>query len=79
MRDDDLDHAVLGKLEPSAETGFALAGRQFVAFDVPEAHGDRARADEKPAADNSGRDEKRAAGDLSRARGLSVRNHRALP
>ena len=46
MRNDDFDHAVLGKLEPCAETGFALASRQFVGVDAPETHSDRARADE---------------------------------
>ena len=79
MRDDDFDHAVLGELEPRAETGFALASRQLVAVDAPEAHGNRPRADEKSAADDAGRYEKRAAGDLSRARRFSVRHHRALP
>ena len=55
MWDDDFDHAVLGELEPRAETGFAFAGWQLVAVDAPEAHGNRARADEKSAAEDAGR------------------------
>jgi hypothetical protein len=79
MRDDDFNHAVPGKLEPCAETGLAFASRQSVAVDAPEAHSDRAGADEKSAANDAGRDEKRAAGDLSRARRFSVGDHRAPP